>query len=89
MSREIFVNLPVTDLAILPADLAEREVERLSAAEARRPFDLAAGPLLRAALVRVAADEWTLLLALHHVVADGWSMEILFRELAVEIMLLA
>jgi hypothetical protein len=49
--------------------------------EARRPFDLAAGPLFRALLLRAAAGEHVLVLAMHHVVADGWSMDVLFREL--------
>jgi amino acid adenylation domain-containing protein len=74
--------LPLADLSVLLAELAQDQVERMAEEESRRPFDLAAGPLFRAALVRVADAEWTLLLALHHVVADGWSMEILFRELA-------
>jgi amino acid adenylation domain-containing protein len=75
-------DLPLADLSILPLDLAEREVERMSAEDARRPFDVATGPLFRASLVRRAEGEWTLLLALHHAVADGWSMGIVFRELA-------
>ncbi|HEV2735420.1 MAG TPA: amino acid adenylation domain-containing protein [Longimicrobiaceae bacterium] len=62
----------------------EREARALAAAaeEARRPFDLAAGPLFRAALFRVAADDHVLVLAQHHVVTDGWSMGVLFRELS-------
>ncbi|MFD8203754.1 amino acid adenylation domain-containing protein [Streptomyces sp. NPDC059701] len=48
---------------------------------AERPFDLAAGPLLRAVAVRVADAEWLLLLAVHHIVSDGWSEGILAREL--------
>jgi amino acid adenylation domain-containing protein len=76
------VALPVSDLTVLPADVAEREVERMTAEEARRPFDLAGGPLVRAALVRLAEHDSVLLLSLHHIVADGWSMEVLFRELA-------
>ncbi|HEX6370148.1 MAG TPA: amino acid adenylation domain-containing protein [Longimicrobium sp.] len=75
-------DLPIVDLSVLPADLAEREAERRAAEEARRPFDLANGPLFRAVLVRLAADDSVLLLSLHHVAADGWSMEIVFRELA-------
>jgi amino acid adenylation domain-containing protein len=75
-------DLPSADLSLLPTDVAEREVERLSAEDARRPFDLGGGPLFRASLVRTGEDAWALLLALHHVVADGWSMEIVFRELA-------
>ncbi|HLL46295.1 MAG TPA: condensation domain-containing protein, partial [Longimicrobiaceae bacterium] len=62
----------------------EREARALAAAaeEAWRPFDLAAGPLFRAALFRVAADDHVLVLAQHHVVTDGWSMGVLFRELS-------
>ncbi len=56
----------------------------LAKAEAERPFDLSFGPLLRAILLRIAADgsEHVLLLTLHHIVSDGWSMGILIRELA-------
>ena len=49
--------------------------------EARRPFDLARGPLLRAALLRLGADEHLLLLSMHHIVADGWSLGVLVGEL--------
>ena len=80
------VPLPLVDLAGIPGALRAAELARLLAADARRPFDLEAGPLLRAALLRLAgADggeaEHVLLLALHHIVADGWSMEVLTREL--------
>ncbi|RSS95307.1 non-ribosomal peptide synthetase [Streptomyces sp. WAC05292] len=51
-------------------------------AEEARPFDLARGPLFRVALLRVAAEESVLLVGMHHIVSDGWSCEILFRELA-------
>ncbi len=74
------LNLPVTDLAALPAAAREAEVRRLSRGEARQPFDLAVGPLLRAALLRLAAGEHVALLTLHHIVSDGWSMGILVRE---------
>ncbi|SFL87825.1 amino acid adenylation domain-containing protein, partial [Rugamonas rubra] len=50
--------------------------------EARAPFDLAAGPLLRARLLRLAAQEHVLLLTMHHIVSDGWSMGVLADELA-------
>ncbi len=74
--------LSLTDLSELPAELAEREAARIADEEARRPFDLATGPLLRARLLRTAPDAWRLLLTIHHVVADGWSVDILFRELS-------
>ncbi|MGI9088548.1 MAG: condensation domain-containing protein [Chthoniobacterales bacterium] len=50
-------------------------------AEAAQPFDLAQGPLLRARLVRFGADDYLLLLAIHHIVSDGWSNGILVRDL--------
>ncbi|MET0400662.1 MAG: amino acid adenylation domain-containing protein [Longimicrobiaceae bacterium] len=74
------VPLPLDDLAAAAdpgALLAEAE-----RAEARRPFDLVRGPLFRARLARVAAGEHVLLLAMHHVATDGWSLEVLVRELA-------
>ncbi|HEU0299248.1 MAG TPA: amino acid adenylation domain-containing protein, partial [Longimicrobium sp.] len=75
-------DLPLSDLSILPRDLALAEAERMVAEHARQPFDLAAGPLFRVALLRVADEEWRLLVNLHHVIADGWSLDIVFRELA-------
>ena len=75
------VPLPEVDLEALPAALREREAARLAQAEARRPLDPAAGPLLRAGLVRLEASRSLLLLTVHHLVLDGWSMGVLFREL--------
>ncbi|MET0399177.1 MAG: non-ribosomal peptide synthase/polyketide synthase, partial [Longimicrobiaceae bacterium] len=76
------VALPVTDLRDLPDVQREAEVLRLASAEAARPFDLAAGPLLRASAVRLADAEWAVLFTLHHIVSDGWSMGVLVRELS-------
>jgi amino acid adenylation domain-containing protein len=73
--------LPLVDLALLPAGRRQAEADRLRSAEARRPFDLAAGPLLRAALLRLSGEEHAALVTLHHIVADGWSMAILLGEL--------
>ena len=58
------------------------EAEAIVRVEVRRPFDLAAGPLFRARLLRTAGGEWRLVLAMHHTVSDGWSLGVLFRELA-------
>ncbi|HEX6630902.1 MAG TPA: amino acid adenylation domain-containing protein, partial [Gemmatimonadaceae bacterium] len=60
----------------------EEAVRRRLAAEAARPFDLAAGPLLRALLLCAGDDEHVLLLTVHHLVCDGWSLGILLRELS-------
>ena len=77
------VVLPLVDLAALPPGTARREAEGVAHREAARPFDLAAGPLFRAALLGVERRRHALLLNLHHVIADGWSLEVLYRELAV------
>ena len=63
---------------------AEREARahQIIDTEARQPFDLEAGPLLRAQLLRLAAEEHLLLLNLHHIASDGWSMGVLLRELS-------
>jgi amino acid adenylation domain-containing protein len=73
--------LPLVDLAALPPDLREAEHRRVAAAEVRRPFDLARGPLVRLLLLRLGPGEHTLLPTFHHVIADGWSMVVLIREL--------
>ena len=74
--------LPGIDLAGLPEEAREAEALRLAAEEAMRPFDLARGPLLRAALLRLDAARHVALLAMHHMVGDGWSIDLLVRELA-------
>ncbi|MEU1119699.1 MULTISPECIES: condensation domain-containing protein [unclassified Streptomyces] len=58
------------------------EAERLAAAEARRPFDLAAGEVLRPLLLTVAPDRHVLCLTLHHIACDGWSLTVLESELS-------
>ncbi|HSS47862.1 MAG TPA: amino acid adenylation domain-containing protein, partial [Thermoanaerobaculia bacterium] len=72
--------LHVIDLQSLPD--AEPAARQLATAEARRPFDLGRGPLLRACLLRLAPADHLLLLNLHHAVADGWSLGVLFGELS-------
>ncbi|MET0398422.1 MAG: amino acid adenylation domain-containing protein, partial [Longimicrobiaceae bacterium] len=76
------VRLPVADLSVLGRERAEARAARLAAEEAARPFDLAAGPVFRASLLRLAAGEHLLLLTLHHVAGDAWSVGILLDELA-------
>jgi amino acid adenylation domain-containing protein len=76
------VPVPLVDLGGLPPADREIELQRVLGREATHPFDLAAGPLLRALLVRLAPDEHVLMLNVHHIVADGWSMSVLLRELS-------
>ncbi|HEX6289833.1 MAG TPA: amino acid adenylation domain-containing protein, partial [Herpetosiphonaceae bacterium] len=77
------LDLPLHDLTDVVEE-AERQAtaRQLSIAEAQQPFDLAHGPLVRARLFRLAADEHLLLVTLHHIVADGWSLDVLLDELA-------
>jgi len=74
--------LPVVDLRGWAAPGREAEAQRLASAEAARPFDLAQGPLLRATLLRLEEQASVLLLVMHHIVTDGWSMGVLFQELS-------
>ncbi|HET7463284.1 MAG TPA: amino acid adenylation domain-containing protein, partial [Longimicrobium sp.] len=60
----------------------EAELRRVMREEAAAPFDLARGPLIRGRLVRLAADDHVLLVTMHHIVSDGWSMGVLTRELS-------
>ncbi|HEY4564050.1 MAG TPA: amino acid adenylation domain-containing protein, partial [Thermoanaerobaculia bacterium] len=69
------------DLSGLPAAAREEETRRVAIAEAGRPYDLARGPLLRCALLRLGGREHALLVGMHHIVSDGWSMGIFVREL--------
>ncbi|HEX8355631.1 MAG TPA: condensation domain-containing protein, partial [Pyrinomonadaceae bacterium] len=76
------VPLPALDLSALPAGRREAEALRLAAREARLPFDLSAGPPLRAALLRLSDAEHVVLFTMHHIVSDAWSMGVLVREIA-------
>ncbi len=75
------VALPLVDLGGIAETERGNEVERLLRREAERPFDLVAGPVTRWHVVRLGAEEHVLLLTLHHIVFDGWSMGVLVREL--------
>ncbi len=74
--------LPIVDLAALAEPRREGESRRLRLAESGRAFDLARGPLLRSVLLRRADDAWDVLLTMHHIVSDGWSMGVLLREVS-------
>ena len=73
--------LPLTDLSDMPAGEREGVATRLINEESQWPFDLASGPLLRTTLVRLGEDEHVLLVVMHHIVSDGWSVGIFLREL--------
>src|SRR5262249_17126964 len=75
-------SLQVLDLSELPANERETEAARLAQEEAHRPFDLSQGPMLRASILKLDHEEHVLLLTMHHIASDGWSMNILLRELS-------
>ncbi|HEX8245657.1 MAG TPA: condensation domain-containing protein, partial [Longimicrobium sp.] len=74
--------LPVEDLSGLGEADREAAVRGRAGEEARRAFNLLAGPLFRAALLRLGEEDHVLLLSAHHIVSDGWSMGVLYRELS-------
>ncbi|HZU69407.1 MAG TPA: amino acid adenylation domain-containing protein [Ktedonobacteraceae bacterium] len=79
---QLEVPFTVVDLEYLPEAARQAEMLRLANAEVQQPFDLAHGPLLRTTLFRLGAREFLLLLTIHHIIYDGWSVHVFFRELA-------
>jgi non-ribosomal peptide synthetase component F/NRPS condensation-like uncharacterized protein len=75
-------RLSRTDLRHLSAEEREREARAMGQADAGRPFDLTNGPLLRVALLQFDTEEHVVILTMHHIVSDGWSVGVLFWEVA-------
>ncbi|HEY6802664.1 MAG TPA: condensation domain-containing protein, partial [Pyrinomonadaceae bacterium] len=80
VSSSLELSLPVIDLS--QAEEAESEARRFARAEAEKSFDLEHGPLLRAELLRLSERKHVLLVTMHHIVADGWSITLLVQELS-------
>lgn len=76
-------RLHLTDLSLLSSEERNRTAVNLSNTEARTPFDLGSGPLLRARLLKLSDEEHIALVTMHHVISDGWSVDVLMREVAV------
>src|SRR5580698_8734050 len=68
---DLTIALPLTDLSWLPEDQREAEALRLATADARRPFELGLGPLLRGRLIKFSEDYHRIYLTLHHIIFDG------------------
>jgi surfactin family lipopeptide synthetase A len=81
VSESVRLQLPYTDLSALPESDRHARILRFIN-EIKRPFDLQRGPLLRATLLRLTSEQYVLYLALHHIVADGWSLGLFAQELA-------
>lgn len=82
IAPEVRLDMPVIDLAALSQKDREDEVQRIAREEARRRYDLAGGPLIGAKLIKCAEDDHVLLLPKHHLVFDGQSSGVLYREIA-------
>jgi amino acid adenylation domain-containing protein len=82
IAAELRLAVEVEDLEPLPAGAREERVRALGSEEARRPFDLSRGPLVRMRLLRLGTADHVLLLTLHHIICDGWSMALFWRELS-------
>jgi amino acid adenylation domain-containing protein len=82
INPHLAVTLPVVDLEHLPAEEQFSQVRRLTTEEAQRPFELTNDSLLRLLLLRLGKESHVLLIVIHHIVCDGWSMEIFARELS-------
>ncbi|MCC5615449.1 amino acid adenylation domain-containing protein [Nostoc sp. CHAB 5836] len=78
ISSSLAMNIPVLDLQGLEA----AEIQQIVTKEARQPFDLSNGPLLRVTLLRLRPESHVLVLIMHHIITDGWSMGIFIQELS-------
>ncbi len=79
---ELSFTLPVIDLQSLPIDEQSAQVQKLVKQEAQKPFDLTEAPLLRVTLLHLDEKSHILVLIIHHIISDGWSMGVLIRELS-------
>ncbi|MBE8964963.1 TauD/TfdA family dioxygenase [Nostocales cyanobacterium LEGE 12452] len=80
IAPSLSISLPITDLSEILQEEQFVKMQHLIQKEAQRPFDLAKGPLLRASLLRLGEESYVLLLVIHHIISDGWSIGIFIRE---------
>ena len=78
---DLEVQIPLIDLSNTLESEREKAALEIASAEGKKPFDLTEGPLLRAVLVKLKTDQHVLILVMHHIITDGWSIAILFKEL--------
>ena len=82
LSPALVISLDPQPVSGADVDQREEELRRLAHQEATTPFDLSAGPLIRARLLRISDDDHALLIIVHHIVGDGWSGSLIAGELA-------
>ena len=76
------LSLEVIDLQTYPEAVREKKVEQFAFAESQKSFDLTKGSLIRATLLTLEQEHYVLLLTVHHIISDGWSVGVLIREVA-------
>jgi aspartate racemase len=81
IAEQLSLELPLIDLSELPEAEREAEAQRRLKQEAMRPFDLSRGPLIRAVLLQLTSSEHILVVTMHHIVTDGWSVGVFHQEL--------
>ena len=79
--KEMKISIPIVDLSTMPLTERETELKRISVAEGQHRFDLAKGPLLKMVLVRLGKRDCRVVFNIHHIIMDGFSASIFFREL--------
>lgn len=82
VAETLTMRLPVVDISHEPQEMREAKARALAAEISKQPFDLARGPLLRLRIIRLHPQDHILAIPIHHVVADGWSLDVLQKELA-------
>ncbi len=75
------LSLPICDLSHLPESEKTTQVQDMAQASAQQPFDLALGPLIRSLLLKLSPRDHVLVVTQHHIISDGWSLGIFWREL--------
>jgi len=81
IAQSLHIPLPLTELRGDNSHFPEGEIQRVALEEIRKPFDLEHGPLLRTRVLRLGEEDHVLVVAMHHIVSDGWTAGILFEEL--------
>jgi amino acid adenylation domain-containing protein/thioester reductase-like protein len=80
VGADLSVPLHEIDLRTFPGKESENEIRRLAIEESQRPFDLTHGPLIRATLLHLSEQDHVVLLTLHHIISDGWSLGVLLHD---------
>ncbi|MDZ8023959.1 MAG: amino acid adenylation domain-containing protein [Nostoc sp. DedQUE11] len=82
IASSVAISVPIIDLSEISAEKQFVKVQQSILEEAQRPFDLTKSPLLRVNLLRLAEESYVLVLVMHHIISDGWSIGVLIRELS-------